>query len=248
MNAGGRLRRVCGATLALALVVAAAACSIAGGQGSVTGSLDVPDCWSGAFNLNPDFFAAVPYRDQMLLRVQSGGDYQTFSDGVSILVDDVPRIRAGLLGQALPVALSPGVTAPGVPVEAVSDPALVHVALYLQRSCRVETPALYATRAVTLNADGSCGGPESAPANCSGSAGSSPPVAASTITFTNLFSGDPEESEADRRLTDATFDVYLADPREACPGGLGPPPRCRGHLTGSFRFYFQRGKPAQPFP
>jgi len=74
------------------------------------------------------------------------------------------------------------------------------------------------------------------------------PVAQSTITFNALFDGNEDESDASQRLTDATFDVYLADPREVCPGGLGPPPRCRGHLTGSFSFYFQRGRPAQPFP
>ena len=37
-------------------------------------------------------------------------------------------------------------------------------------------------------------------------------------------------------------------PREICPGGIGPPPRCRGDLKGSFKFYFERGQPAQPFP
>ena len=41
---------------------------------------------------------------------------------------------------------------------------------------------------------------------------------------------------------------YLADPRQISPGGLGPPPPCWGHLKGNFHFYFQRGRPAQPFP
>jgi hypothetical protein len=69
----------------------------------------------------------------------------------------------------------------------------------------------------------------------------------STIVFTSLFDGNPNEENAQKRLTNATFHFYLADPREVCPGGLGPPPRCRGELTGYFKFYFQRGRPAQPF-
>jgi hypothetical protein len=73
-------------------------------------------------------------------------------------------------------------------------------------------------------------------------------VGRSTITFTSLFDGNPDETVAAKRLSTATFDVYLADPRDVCPGGTGPPPRCRGHLTGNFNFYFERGRPGQPFP
>ena len=38
----------------------APACSLGGGTGTCSGTLDVPDCWSGPFDLHPDFFAAVP--------------------------------------------------------------------------------------------------------------------------------------------------------------------------------------------
>ena len=74
------------------------------------------------------------------------------------------------------------------------------------------------------------------------------PTGQSWIRFNNLFNGISDESDAQQRLNDGDFEVYLADPREVCPGGVGPPPKCRGHLKGSFTFYFQRGKPAQPFP
>ncbi|HXX67034.1 MAG TPA: hypothetical protein VEK07_07630, partial [Polyangiaceae bacterium] len=70
----------------------------------------------------------------------------------------------------------------------------------------------------------------------------------STIVFSSLFDGNEDETDAQERLTDAQFDFYFADPREVCPGGIGPPPPCRGHLVGYFRFYFERGQPAQPFP
>jgi hypothetical protein len=75
-----------------------------------------------------------------------------------------------------------------------------------------------------------------------------PPVGHSTITFTSLFDGNEDEVAAAPRLNQGTFQVYLADPREACPGGGGPPPPCRGYLQGNFNFYFERGQGAQPFP
>jgi hypothetical protein len=254
----------------------APACSLGAGTGTCTGTLDVPDCWAGPFDLHPDFFAAVPSSGGALqIRIQNGGDYETFSDGMVILIDDGGQVRGdpandgsprpSLLGQSLVVALPPSVVPPGVPVKPVPDPRIVHASLYLERTCRTQNDALYAMDAVSVNADGSCDRPPGGdpPLACPGPAtsgdggaeagpgdgGAAPgAVATSTITFNSLFDGNPAESDAKQRLTDATFDFYLADPREICPGGLGPPPRCRGHLTGSFHFYFERGKPAQPFP
>ena len=270
-------------SIALPIVVTSfAACSLGQGNGSVTGDINVPDCWAGQFNLSPDFFAAVPYRDSLQLRIQNGGDYQTFSDGLSILIDNTKIIRpqslpdggttAGELNVDIPVSLPPGVTAPGVPIIATSNPARVHVALYLQRTCRTQDVALYALDSVTLNAANGCdpgnGGepiftcpgqsadgtppPTSSSDGGTGDAGTTAPVNGSighsTINFTSLFDNDVDEARADLRYNAGTFDLYLADPREGCPGGIGPPPPCRGHLTGFFKFYFERGRPAQPFP
>jgi hypothetical protein len=254
----------------------------------VRGTLNVTDCWSGAFDLQPDFFSAVPYRQSLELRIQNGGDYETFSDGVVIQMDDIAPIRpsntgAGLYGVPLEVSLPAGVSPPGVPITPNPNPASVHLTLYLNRSCRTENPALYAVESVTLNADGNCdprdeaGAPAPAcgpapgiappgdagvdatiapaplppgaeagvPATDAGAAG---PVGHSEITLTALFDGDPAEVSAAQRRNTGTFHVYLADPREICPGGLGPPPPCRGELTGNFDFFFERGRPAQPFP
>jgi len=257
------------------------------------GTLDVPGCWSGPFNLNPDFFAAVSTSgtattsvntDAIQIRIQNGGDFETFSDGLAILVDDAGEVRGdplpngtprpSLLGKTLMVALPVGVTPPGVPVEPVANPAIVHATLYLDRTCRTHNEALYAMGAVSLNPDGSCMRPEGGDAvvDCgapiatstdggadsgvdAGSVGAPPapgpgaplPVGSSTVDFTSLFDGNPDESNAAQRLTQATFEFFLADPREICPGGLGPPPPCRGHLKGNFKFYFQEGIPAQPF-
>src|SRR5579884_4167541 len=155
-------------------VVLAPACSLGEGTGSVTGVLDVPLCWSGCFDLKPDFFAAVPSTsDALQLRIQSGGDYETFSDGLAILIDDAGEIRGdpradgtprpSLLGQTLYVTLPPEVTPPGVPVKPVASPAVVHVALYPDGTC---------SRPAGGEPPLPCGAPAGAPASVLGDAGS----------------------------------------------------------------------------
>jgi hypothetical protein len=247
-------------------------CSLGEGKGSVSGTLNVPLCWSGSFNLNPNFFAAVPYMNSLDIRLQNGTDYETFSDAVLILVDNVHAVRGdppypSELDKKLTLALPPGVVPAGDPIPTDPNPASVHLTLYLNRSCQTEQIALYALDKVSLNSDGSCDQVEAGPLTiaCDGSnmgltaspdagpadAGAPTPAlptASSWIEFTDLFDGNPYEANAAERLTEATFDAYLGDPRDGCPGGVGPPPPCRGHLQGTFQFYFERGQPAQPFP
>jgi hypothetical protein len=67
-----------------------------------------------------------------------------------------------------------------------------------------------------------------------------------TIRFESLFSGKVGEDDADERLTDATFDATFADPRQLA-GEDGDNPRYQSRVQGHFRFFFQRGQPAQPF-
>lgn len=245
-------------TIVGTLATVASGCSVGEGSGSATGTLNVQDCWSGKFNLEPDFFAGVPYRRSLELRIQEGGDYTTYSDGLNILVRDIDSIlgnakdnKKARLGEALAVRIPSSVTPPGVPVTPDPDPAIIDIALYLQRTCKLQNVPLYAGT-VSLNKDGTCEGIDNSAVECPTSTTeaqqTSQRIAQSTITFQHLFNGIPEEPEAGKRLTEASFDIYLADPREICPGGLGPPPRCRGHLTGSFRFTFERGRPAQRFP
>lgn len=235
--------------------ILAPACSLGQGTGSLDGWLDAPDCWSGCFDLHPDFFAAIPTNSTALqIRIQNGIDYETFSDGLVILIDDSEALRAGLLEQPLIVSLPPAVTPPNVPIKPVANPPLVHATLYLDRSCRTQNVGLYV---MTCTLPGGvdpplCGdGGQNASLDASamvGDGGAPASAVLSTITFHSLFDGDVNESNAQQRLSDADFDIYLADPREISSDGLGPPPRCRGHLKGRFHFYFQRGRPAQPFP
>ncbi len=258
------------------------------GSGLISGTLDVPNCWTGDYSFKPDFFAAVPYLSTLELRIQNGGDYETFSDGVEILVDDTSTIIPKEYGEPLTVSLPAGVAPVGVPLAPNPNPSIVHLAVYLQQTCRIQDVALYAVDSVTLNENGNCdradggdpvvvcpgsqsglapedggldgaaavgassdagadGGASIDDAGASADAGAQR-VGHSTITFTSLFDGNEDALSATERLNQGTFSVYLADPREVCPGGVGPPPPCRGFLTGSFSFDFQQGRPAQPFP
>ncbi len=67
-----------------------------------------------------------------------------------------------------------------------------------------------------------------------------------TITFSSIFSGNFNEEDAEKRLTEAEFHVQFADPRELVTA-TDPAAVTSEMVDGKFRFYFQRGQPAQPF-
>lgn len=67
-----------------------------------------------------------------------------------------------------------------------------------------------------------------------------------SITFNSLFSGNPNEEDSDARFTDAEFNVQFADPRELVDT-QDPSAATSADVNGNFRFFFQRGQPAQPF-
>jgi hypothetical protein len=278
----------------------ATGCSVGQGTGDVhTKGLFAHDCWGSipdasvsqavgaCYNLQPDFFAAVPYRNTQTIRVQRGSDLTEVSDGILVIVDDVARVRSAIQagGTSAPDAgtgdagsgdagggtgtdpygisaggvteplscdgdtstpnpgdptacagVSPpagaatfrvdvpaGVHNPGsstqLPPDLAADPPIVHMSLYLQRSCHNQNTVLQAV-------DG-------------------------WVAFKALFDGDPNESSADQKLTDATFNVQLGDTQNDVPPGAyvgDVPPGLRSRLCGNFRFYFERGQPAQPFP
>jgi hypothetical protein len=203
---------------------AAAGCSLGQGEGKVySAKLYAKDCWFDEYDLQPDFFAAVPFRDTQQIRIQRGSDLEEVSDGLLVLVDDTPTIRQRL-GQPICVSLPPDVRPPGSPIGAdpgqgCADGPLVHMGLYLQRSCHNQNIVLYAV--------------------------------SGHITFANLFDGDPNELSAEQKYTDATFDdVVVGDPRDVKLGAKAYeiPAEKQTHLSGYFRFYFQRGRPGQPFP
>jgi hypothetical protein len=195
----------------------ATACSQGVGEGSVkSDTLYVRNCWNGPFDLGPTFFGANPFSsDVIAIRVQRGDDNQEVSDGLTVMVNDVQNIRDSELGHTLDVGLPPGVTPPGIPLQANPNPPAVSLTLYLQNTCHLQNGTIYSTQG--------------------------------KITFQHLFSGNLNETNSDDRLTDASFDATFADPRDMASDHTFSID-VTSHVTGWFKFYFQRGQPAQPFP
>lgn len=65
-----------------------------------------------------------------------------------------------------------------------------------------------------------------------------------TITFKSVLRGDPSSADTNSKRIEGSFNVQLEDPRH--PDGAAA--RSAGTLTGDFKFFYQRGGPAQPFP
>lgn len=234
--------------LALGSAVAAAALAVGCGAGEGSGTVDsddlyVENCWRGPFHLGPTFFASDPFADTQQIRVQRGERMVSVSDGVLLVVNDVARIRAEQLDTDIPLGLPVGVRPPGFPLRVEPVPPEASLTLYLYDTCHLQNGALHSVRG--------------------------------SIRFKSLFSGNPNENSADNRLTDATFTAFVADPRDATlappsggggetdggildgsapeagsesQGALEPHYRHESLVTGSFRFFFERGIPAQPFP
>lgn len=192
--------------------------SVGEGQGFVQSEqLNAPECWDAAYDLAPNFFAAEPFRDTMQIRVQRGSDLKEVSDGVTILVTSIEGVRARL-GEPIEVGLPQGVSPPGVPVGCDGAPCPE----------RLVNLALYLHQ--------SCHNQNMVLYATEG-----------TITFEELFSGDPNEDDAAEKLTVARFDVLVGDPRVLADPEVDAS-TAQSRLTGYFRFFFQRGQPAQPFP
>jgi len=204
-------------TLALGSGVLAG-CSVGEGEGYIQSDrLHIQDCWTGPLALTPDFFAGDPFREETLqIRIQRGDINEDQTDGMLILVRDLQKVRAQ--GDTpIEVGLPEGVAPPGTSPAATPD----------------EKPVIHDV-SLSLYMHDSCHGLNATVHSLTGQ-----------IVFHSLFSGDPNEGDAARRLTDAEFDATFADPREVLE--VDDPDSVKSHVTGYFRFYFQRGQPAQPF-
>ncbi|HEY6726298.1 MAG TPA: hypothetical protein VI197_19815 [Polyangiaceae bacterium] len=216
-----------------ALLASLGGCTVGEGDGYVKSTkLYIRDCWNGGFDLRPDFFATNPFSDStQVIRVQRGDNLQEVSDGLMILVNDTNAVRERL-GDELEVGMPVGVSCPGRPVVYDENPALVNMSLYLHDSCHTQEGATIHS----LDAVEDAGGLGGAVAMLGG-----------TITFNKLFSGDINEQDGSERLTEASFEVRFGSPCDHPPGGLQNADLV-SVVTGYFKFYFQRGQPAQPFP
>jgi hypothetical protein len=105
--------------------------------------LYVADCWNGAFDLQPDFFAANPYRgESLMIRVQRGDNNEEASDGLLVIVNDLATVRNSMMNQPIEVGLPSGVAPPGQPVTGKPNP-VVSLSLYLHQSCHEQNAATY---------------------------------------------------------------------------------------------------------
>jgi hypothetical protein len=243
-----------GVALMLAALLSGSGCNIPGeGEGAVTSTqLQVQDCWSGAFDLQPDFFATIPYRDTQQIRIQRGSDLQEVSDGVAVLVNQVSSIRTTKCtldsdcasGECLAADDNPGACPEnfdrcctgddrrGQSLEVGLPPQLLN-----EIAPGITPPGPPPPVSIALYLQFSCHNQNSVLYAVSG-----------TITFDELFNGDPNENAGSEKLTDARFDVMVADPRNALPGTFDIPADKQSPVTGWFRFFFKRGQPGQPFP
>jgi len=206
-----------GTLAACLLALGPLGCTVGEGEGRVSSDhIWVAGCWNGPFDLKPDFFGVNPDQGESLtIRVQRGDNIEDVSDGLIVLVNDLPAVRQQL-GQDLPVGLPRGVSPSGVPVMQTTDPPKISLVLYLHNSCHLQNGTIYSI-------DG-------------------------TVNFSSLFSGDPNESSSEARLTDATFAATFADPRELVDiVNEDDAAKVKSRVTGNFRFFFQRGQPSQPF-
>jgi len=199
-------------------------CSTGEGSGNVTSDrLVVGDCVDGPLDLQPTFFATIPSGDTQQIRIQRGDQPISISDGVLLLVNGVSEIRENEIGKPISMGLPIGVEPPGFPVRLAINPPQTSLTLYLYNTCHVQNGAVYSV--------------------------------SGTIVFDSLFSGDRNEDRATDRLTAAHFETTVADPRDG-KVVLDPatgdatvefPPDRTSVVQGDFRFFFQRGQPAQPF-
>jgi hypothetical protein len=218
----GSARARCGACCSL-LAGAALGCSVGQGTGFVHSDLlFANDCYTGEFNLNPDFFGANPYGDTLTIRVQRGEEEVSVSDGLTLLVNDVPDARMHLYEQ-LPVGLPKGVSPIGFPLPEIPSPPAASMSLYLNNSCRGENSVLTAYQGYVLFEQLFSGDPNE----------------------------ENSEDRVTRGSLDVmVIDPRDAVPASAVGGGPSYkfPEERASRITAGFSFVFHRGTPAQPFP
>ena len=108
-------------------------CSVGHGRGEITGTLTIDGCKNqGAYSLAPDAFFADTAEQLLSLRVQRGGDIETYSDGVAVLVKNAALLKEQRLGE-------------DIDLSARAEP-LVAATAYFNETCftqeRTKIPAL----------------------------------------------------------------------------------------------------------
>jgi hypothetical protein len=77
-------------------------CSVGHGRGEISGTLSIEGCKKeGPYALAPNAFFAETAEHMLSIRVQRGGDIETYSDGVAILVKNAALLSEERLGQEI---------------------------------------------------------------------------------------------------------------------------------------------------
>jgi hypothetical protein len=204
--------------------VVVVACSVGQGDGYVRSTeLYVPGCWKGSFNLQPDFFAANPFDDTLTIRVQRGERDILVSDGFTILVYDVARVRAERMDTELKLGLPVGVSPLGFPLPSTPHAPDATLSLYLNNSCRAQNAQLFAVNGWVQFTKLFSGDPNEDNSD-------------DRITFGRFHAkvADPRTAKAGQAADGSPSFEY--------------PDAGTSDIDGEFNFVFHRGTPAQPFP
>jgi hypothetical protein len=199
------------------------ACSVGQGSGEVTSEmLTVEGCFSGKFDMDPDFFGANPYGNTLTIRVQRGEQEIQVSDGITLLVNDVADARARLL-EPLTLGLPQGVSPLGFPLPERPEPPDASLSLYLNNSCRSQNAVLMAyTGTVTFR----------------------------RLFSGDPNEENSDDRVTDGELDALLINPREALPRDPVDGGapFEFPMDLASPIHAEFNFVFHRGTPAQPFP
>jgi hypothetical protein len=205
---------------AVALAAVVASCTVGKGEGWVHGSLSVPGCGS-----------------------EELGSYDMnpdFFGGLAAQRQLTIRIQQG--GDFQEYADSVTIAIQDIEevfrrIEAGGGSAAIPVELQRPPGSAPNVPPPLAR--LTLSLRGTCGSHKL-------NVGDDPNVVlhgtSGTITFTSILHGDLGSRDTNSKRIEGTFDVVVEDPR-----GWGTTP-AKGTLQGGFKFFYQRGGPAQPFP
>jgi hypothetical protein len=254
-------------TLVFAAICALpASCAVGSGSGSVKGALHVPGCGDfGDYDMNADFFGANAYRNQLIISIQHGGGTPEYGDSLTITVQDMDDVES-----KIEAARGAGATfnlgdcsAPVAGGDAGGDapPAETGVDAGSDAAVGDATPATDAGPTSGACFERPPGSPVNVPPppiqmalNLRGLCGKqllnplgdltqvTLEAVGGTITFTSILHGDIQSRDTNSKRIEGTFAVHVADPR-----GWGTD-QATGDISGNFKFFYQRGGPAQPFP
>lgn len=120
-------------------------CAVGEGSGDVTSErLYIKGCWNGPFDLEPDFFAANPFRQEaLIIRVQRGDNTPEMSDGIYVVVNDLQDIRKNWLNTDIPLGIPQGIIVSGGAFDPKQTDAKVSIALYLHNTCHNQNGTVY---------------------------------------------------------------------------------------------------------